>query len=138
MEQTQIKGHIQWEILKDGKWESLGDNHNVTNIQYKQALATSLAGGAQVVANKMSAGTINTSFTTNSTDLGNTVGITTSLTNSVSGAACICVGTIFFSGSYTIQEVGLWSGNTPLAFGNVNQAVTLTTPIRITWTVNHL
>lgn len=133
-----IKGNITWEVLENGEWVHGGENHNVTNIQYKQGLANSLAGGTQIIANKMTAGDVNTSFTDTSIALGNTVGVTTSLTNTVPGTITICVGTILFSGSYTIQEVGLWFNNIPIAFGNVSQAVTSTKPIRITWTITNL
>lgn len=131
-------GYIKWEVWRNGKWEYGGENHNVTNIQYKNLLAKQFATGASgVIANKITAGTNNTSFTENSTNLTTEVGSSTTLTNTYTGTTGKAETVILFAGSYTILEVGLWYGSYPLAFANINESVTSINPLRIQWSVVH-
>jgi hypothetical protein len=138
-ESIHIQGYIRIETWDGTQWVPGYEGHNVTNVQYKNGLAASLAGGTQIIPNKITVGTTNTSFTASSTNLTTEVGSTTSLTLSVSGGNTTnCAGVVMFTGNYTIQEAGLWFGNIPLAFGNVNQTVTALSPIRISWSITHL
>lgn len=137
-DKTTTTGWVKWELWDGEKWVTRGETHNVTNIQYKQLLAQQLATGASgVIMNKMTAGTVNTSFTENSVALGATVGTTVELTNSYTGTVATGVGTILFDGAYDIKEVGLWFGTTPLAFTNITESVTQLNPLRLSWSVTH-
>lgn len=135
---TNTTGWVKWELWDGKQWVTKGETHNVTNVAYKNLLAQQLATGVSgVMMNKMTAGTVNTSFTENSVALGATVGTTIELTNTFTGKIATGVGTILFAGSYTIQEVGLWFGTTPLAFTNISESVTSLNPLRLSWSVTH-
>jgi hypothetical protein len=139
MEETiKITGYVKWEVWRGDKWQYGGETHNVTNVQYKRLVAQQLATGVSgVIGNKMTAGTNNTSFTANSTNLTTEVGNSVTLTNTYTGTTTKCETTILFAGSYTILEIGLWFGAIPLAFTNITESVTSINPLRLQWSIVH-
>ena len=130
------RGKIKLEQFLNGEWTVVCEKHNTVNIGLKYALASMISTGVSIIANKMSAGTAVSTFTEDSTALGNEVSATTSLVNTANQKVSTSVGTVMFAGNYTIKEVGLWYNTTPLAFTTVpDTSVTSLSPIRISWSI---